>query len=115
MKQLRTLRKEHGWKQKDVADMLGIHVTTYTKYETGCSEPNHEMLVKLADIFDVSVDYLLDRTGKKEMPSTFVDEGQLNAWLIECLHSLTPEEQTKVVAFVQGMIAARPTEASPPA
>lgn len=70
MDQLRSLRKEHNWKQKDVADMLGIHVTTYTKYETGVSEPNHEMLLKLADIFDVSIDYLLERTNKKETPPT---------------------------------------------
>lgn len=66
MEQLRSLRKEHSWKQKDVADMLGIHVTTYTKYETGGSEPNHEMLLKLADIFSVSIDYLLGRTDQRE-------------------------------------------------
>lgn len=115
MEQLRSLRKEQNWKQKDVADMLGIHVTTYTKYETGASEPNHEMLLKLANIFNVSIDYLLERTDKKEPSPTDTDEKRLNESLIERLISLTPEEQSKVEAFVQGMIASRPTEASPPA
>lgn len=43
--------------------MLGIHCTTYTKYETGASEPSFEMLRKLTEIFGVSSDYLLGRTS----------------------------------------------------
>lgn len=67
---LRALRKEHNWKQKEVADMLGTHVTTYTKYETGKSEPPYDMLVRLAGIFEVSTDYLLELTDSKEKVST---------------------------------------------
>ena len=115
MEQLRVLRKKHNWKQKEVADMLGIHVTTYTKYETGKSSPNRDMIVKLAEVFDVSTDYLLGVMEKRETPPTAIDEGQLDVKLIDRLTSLTPEEQSKVDAFVQGMIASRPNEASPPA
>ena len=59
MKILKALRKEKGWTQKEVADMLGIHCTTYTKYETGASEPNFDMLTRLSQIFSVPTDYLL--------------------------------------------------------
>ena len=117
MERLRALRKKHNWKQKEVADMLGIHVTTYTKYETGKSSPNRDMLIKLAEVFGVSIDYLLEVTSnanKKEMPPTAIDEGQLDAEIIGRLVSLTPEELGKVDAFVQGMIASRSKEASPP-
>ena len=64
MQVLRTLRKQQGWTQKEVADKLGIHCTTYTKYETGASEPNFEMLNKLADLYDIGTDYLLGRNIK---------------------------------------------------
>lgn len=60
---LKTLRKDQGWTQREVADRLGIHCTTYTKYETGASEPSFDMLEKLASLFDVSTDYLLGRSS----------------------------------------------------
>lgn len=63
MQVLRSLRKQQGLTQREVADMLGIHCTTYTKYETGASEPSFEMLRKLTEIFGVSSDYLLGRTS----------------------------------------------------
>ena len=64
MQILRSLRKQQGLTQKEVADKLGIHCTTYTKYETGASEPSFEMLNKLADLYDISTDYLFGRTNK---------------------------------------------------
>ena len=64
MQILRSLRKQQGLTQKEVADKLGIHCTTYTKYETGASEPSFEMLNKLADLYDISTDYLLGRSNK---------------------------------------------------
>lgn len=63
MQILRALRKERGWTQRYVADKLGIHCTTYTKYETGVSEPSFDMLSKLTEIFDVPTDYLLGKSS----------------------------------------------------
>lgn len=68
MKKLKELRTERGLYQKDVAEYLKIDRTTYVKYESGVSEPNHEMLCKIADFFNVTVDYLLgnETAGKKK-------------------------------------------------
>lgn len=55
-------RKLYGLTQRDIADKLGISQPSYIRYENGSSEPSQENLVKIADIFDVSVDYLLGRT-----------------------------------------------------
>lgn len=63
---LKELRTKRGLYQKDIAAMLGIDRTTYVKYETGTSEPNFQMLLKLAEIYDVSTDYLLGREHKKK-------------------------------------------------
>ncbi|MCL2412292.1 MAG: helix-turn-helix domain-containing protein [Treponema sp.] len=59
---LKELRKLNCATQKQIADSLGVREQTYQKYEYGQNEPNMETLVKLADYFDVSADYLLGRS-----------------------------------------------------
>lgn len=61
---LRELRKTYGYTQRQVADALHVSQPSYIRYENGSSEPTLENLVKLADLYDVSVDYLL---GRKEI------------------------------------------------
>ena len=57
------LRKQSTLTQQQVAKKLGITQPSYIRYEIGNSEPTLENLVKLADLFDVSVDYLLGRSN----------------------------------------------------
>lgn len=59
---LRQLRTEKNLSQKDVANAIGVDRTTYTKYETGKSQPDFTTIQKLAEFYSVSVDYLLGRT-----------------------------------------------------
>lgn len=59
---LTMLRKEKGFLQKDVADYLHLTVATVSNYEKNVRMPNLETLVRLADLYDVSTDYLLQRT-----------------------------------------------------
>ena len=59
MIRLKQLREEKGWNMRETARMLGIPYTTYISYEKGDREPNSEMLIKFADFFNVSVDYLI--------------------------------------------------------
>jgi len=54
-------RKLNKLTQRKVAESLGITQPSYIRYEKGDSEPTLENLVKLADLFDVSIDYLLGR------------------------------------------------------
>ena len=58
---LSEIRKDKGLKQKDLADMLNVSVNTISDYENNRYFPDYENLVKIADIFDVSVDFLLGR------------------------------------------------------
>ena len=60
---LKETRLTSGFTQRQVADTLGIAQPSYIRYENGSSEPSLENLSKLADLFDVSVDFLL---GRKE-------------------------------------------------
>lgn len=59
MEQLKVLRKKVGLTQADVASKLGIDRSTYTKYETGQSEPSFEMVQRLSALFGVSIELLV--------------------------------------------------------
>lgn len=59
---LMKLRKEKKKTQDDVATFLGISRPAYGNYENGKREPDLETLTKLADYFDVSMDYLIGRS-----------------------------------------------------
>lgn len=86
---LRTLRKQAHLTQADVADALNLHRTAYTKYETDKACPDHNCLLTLAELFHVSVDYLLGKDA--EAPEdTLADDGAI---------PLTDEEMELVNSF----------------
>lgn len=60
-KRLREVRKSKKITQQELADRLGIKRNTYSDWENGKTEPTFEILVKLADLFDVSLDWLFGR------------------------------------------------------
>lgn len=73
-KRLRKLRNEKKFTQKDVASFLNISDRTIGYYESGQRNPDPETLQKLADFFDVSVDYLLGRTDIKNPEESTIDD-----------------------------------------
>ena len=60
-KRLREVRKSKKITQQELADRLGIKRNTYSDWENGKTEPSFENLIKLADLFEVSLDCLLGR------------------------------------------------------
>ncbi len=62
-KRLRDLREDHDLKQTEVAQYLGIAQTVYSRYERGFQTLPVEHLLKLADLYHVSTDYILGRTN----------------------------------------------------
>ena len=59
---LKELRKEKGISQVKLAMNLCVYQNTISRYENGEREAGYDMLIKIADYFNVSVDYLLERT-----------------------------------------------------
>lgn len=66
-KNLKSIREDNDIKQKDIAKVLNVSQNTYSQYETGVIALTAEILIKLADFYGVSVDYLLDRTNNPEL------------------------------------------------
>lgn len=60
-KRLREMRMKRGFTQQNMADILGISLNAYQKYEQAERSPSLECLVSIADILDISIDYLLCR------------------------------------------------------
>lgn len=63
---LTELRKKQGVSRQEFADEFGISVHTYIKYENGSVNPPYETLLKLANFYGVTTDYLL---GREEQPN----------------------------------------------
>ena len=62
---IRDLREDRDWNQTKVAEYLGVRQTTYSKYELGKLPLPVDVLLKLSDLYGVSVDYLLGRTDER--------------------------------------------------
>ena len=64
---LKELRKKRGISQLKLALDLNMNQNTISRYETGEREADYYTLIKFADYFDVSIDYLLERTDNPQM------------------------------------------------
>lgn len=61
-KRLRNLREDRDLSQRQIAEFLGMSQTGYSKYETGENDIPTQVLIKLADFYGTTTDYLLGRT-----------------------------------------------------
>lgn len=94
VKNLKNLRKEVGFSQQQVADILHISQQTYSDYENCKTEPTGETLIVMADFFGVTVDELLGRDGLT------VAEKAAGASLTK-KESITPIEDDMLYVFRQ--------------
>ena len=69
-KRIRDLREDHDLKQQDIAEYLQCSQVCYSHYENGRRDIPTDILIKLADYYNVSIDYLLGRTDNP----TFLSE-----------------------------------------
>ena len=68
--QLQELRKDRKFTQEEAANQFGVKLSTYQKYERDAISPPYDILIKIADFYNVSADYLLGRTEIKAMAGT---------------------------------------------
>ena len=101
---IKLLREERGIMQKKMAQDLGIGLSTLSQYETGKREPDISTIIKIADYFNVSTDYLLGKTDFKTK-SNSNDSIDIN--------NLSPEAQQKAreyVAMLETLDKLKPNE-----
>ena len=99
MERLRIERTKNGLTQKEMASFLGLDRTTYVKYETGQSEPNFEVLKKIAERFNVTTDYLLGRDNPT--PSLDTQLSDIDFALSGEIRELSDDEKQDILDYVR--------------
>ncbi len=98
---LRALRTARGLKQNRLAELLGIPPRSYNRWERGTYVPHVEMLVKLADILQVSLDELIGRTDNLSEPT--IRNHELHE-LMQQVDQLPDFEQQTAVVMLDGLV-----------
>lgn len=75
---LQELRKDKGWTQADVAKLLGLSKSAVGAYEASVSEPSIENLIKISDLFNVNIDFLLGHVREQISWSDLVAPIKIN-------------------------------------
>ena len=99
---IREMRRQCGLTQQAVADRLQVHRTTYTKYETGCVAPDQQSLLRMSEMFGVTVDAMLGR----DVTMANAEGGQMELSaeeraLVQMFRQLSSAEQQNVVKRVR--------------
>ena len=111
MKNLKKLREENGLSRKDLGEILGTAEQTIDQYESGSLQPDFQMLMKLAEFFHTSVDYLIGYADApvSEYPKCIAAEhGNTIAKRREHLtmyRSLSPGMQRSLDSFLENLAA----------
>ena len=116
---LRSLRRESGQTQEYIADLIGVQRVTYSAYEVGRIVPPYKTILKLADTYRVTVDYLMGQSNFKnyditssstipdvaEQLTIIADELLSDTTVINCNGKmLTNEEKKDILPFVTNCI-----------
>ena len=107
---LKKARKKKGYTQAYVAGQLDIEIGTLSGYERGYRRPSAELLAKLAELYNVPVDFLLGRVykGKKEFADFQMvlrdDYGDVAVEVLKLLKQLDEKEQYKAVGYLERMV-----------
>lgn len=64
-RRIRELREDNDYTQKQIAEYLKMKQPQYSRYEKGYRDIPSDILIALADFYDTTVDYILDRTDEK--------------------------------------------------
>ncbi len=103
---LKSLRENKGLLQKDLADILCIKPSTVGMYEQGRREPDNNMLKKIANYFEVSIDYLLDNNNLNKEEEKVREKEILNNFFkksgyIENEEELNDNDLNNIIEFIK--------------
>jgi transcriptional regulator with XRE-family HTH domain len=102
-KKLQHLRKEKKWTQDKLGELIGIHGRSIGKYEAGMSNPSRETLQKLANIFEVSMEYFLVE-DENTLASVPIRDKELLQYFLK-VDRMDDEVKKVIKSVIDGMIA----------
>ena len=99
MNRMKLLREQHNLSQTDLAKILNISRQSYNFYENEKRDPDTTMLIRIADFFNVSLDYLLGRTNAPS-PITQEKTSSHQEEVLRDIEDITPEMASEVRQFI---------------
>ena len=97
---LKELRKNKKITQNEISSKLNIPIATYVRHENEETTPNIDTLIKLADFYGVSLDYLVDRNFNNEYGYISEDEKEL----LTNFKNLTDINKIKLLSELKGLL-----------
>lgn len=110
MNRIRESRAAANLTMKQLGAMVGVSESTVSLYETGKRQPDNETLVRIADVLDVSIDYLLGRAAAKELPAVTdgeLDIDELDKKILALIHRLPADLKESLLGLLEGYVKAR--------
>lgn len=100
---LKDLRDEKEWNQEKLAKAINVSRSSITQYETDRNFPTADILEKIANVFDVSIDYLLGRTKYKKpiLSKEDFEESLLASEFAKKYVSLTDEQKKTLNSLIE--------------
>ncbi|MGI8663236.1 MAG: helix-turn-helix domain-containing protein [Acidimicrobiales bacterium] len=95
------LRNEHGWSQGDLAERVSADPAQISRYENGRITPSADALIRLAETFDVSCDYLLVDTAPRR---PFASPEDSLGHRLAALGELSDHDRELVHAFIDALV-----------
>ena len=99
---IKELRIKNGYSQQKISKLLNISQSNYSKYERNEIEPNIETLKKIADFYNVSLDFLCSRPRPYDLPSTATNN-QKQA--INIILQLNDINSLRAISYCAGLLA----------
>lgn len=106
MNNLKMIREQKGYTQLNLGMQIGVQQETISAYENGKAMPTAETLLKLAEYFGCSTDFLLDLTEvKNPVNSLIVDNLSVEeAGLVADYRSLNKDNKNKVIGYIKALL-----------
>ena len=99
---IKRLQKQKGWSQTELAGKIGSHLSHVNRIETGKYKPSVDVLIKLADVFDASLDALV-RDSDVDLKEVTVEDKDL-AQRIKLIESLEAEDRQALFRVIDSML-----------
>jgi transcriptional regulator with XRE-family HTH domain len=99
---IKKIRKKKGWSQKELGEMIGSHLSHINRIETGKQNPSLEVLIKLADALEVSIDSLV-RGSEEDFKEIRIEDKNM-AERIKLLNTMEPEDRKAVIRVIDAML-----------
>jgi transcriptional regulator with XRE-family HTH domain len=99
---IKKIRKKKGWSQKELGEMIGSHLSHINRIETGKQNPSLEVLIKLADALEVSIDGLV-RGSEEDFKEIRLEDKNM-AERIKLLNTMDPEDRKAVIRVIDAML-----------